>query len=326
MASLRERAAGKVAEVRAKRPFVEHVFSAVGHYSEVDGSTQAGAVTYYGFLSFFPLLAIAFFVIGFVARVYPEARADLVAAINDLLPGVIGTGPGQIPLSTFEAHAGAVGLVGLVALLYTGLGWLSGMRNALEVMFRLPRRVQPGFLAGKTRDLLVLPLLGTTLRLAVSLSGAISGFAKQILAWLGLAGSGFANVVLWLVVHGLAIVTTTLLFLALYELLVQPQVSRLALLEGALVGAVGFEVLKALASFLIAHTKDRPAFQAFGVSLILVVWINYFARITVFGAAWAYTAPRARDGQPVTEEGWALWPLRRRRRPVPEAVRDDGAG
>lgn len=291
MASLKERVTAKVGEVRRRRPFIDHVFAVVGHYSAVNGSAQAGAVTYYGFLSFFPILALAFFAVGFVASVYPDARANLVTAINDLLPGVIGTGQGEIPLSTFEDHARAVGLVGAVALLYTGLSWLSGMRAALVVMFDLPKREKPGFLVGKARDLLVLPTLGLILIVSVALSGAVDGFSTQILEWLGLQGSGLASVVLWVLAHGLAIAATMVLFLAMFELLAQPHLTRRALLEGALFGAVGFEVLKGLANFLIRHTKDQPAFQAFGVALILVVWINYFARIVLYGAAWAHTAP-----------------------------------
>jgi membrane protein len=31
----------------------------------------------------------------------------------------------------------------------------------------------------------------------------------------------------------------------------------------------------------------------FGVTLILLVWINYFSRLVMFAAAWAYTSPSA---------------------------------
>ena len=37
----------------------------------------------------------------------------------------------------------------------------------------------------------------------------------------------------------------------------------------------------------------RP-FQAFGIALILLVWINYFSRVVLYAAAWAYTTPQAR--------------------------------
>ena len=76
-------------------------------------------------------------------------------------------------------------------------------------------------------------------------------------------------------------------------LVVEPHVPRGALVRGALLGAVGFEVLKSLANLLLAQTRGNPAFQAFGVALILLVWINYFSRLVMYAAAWAYTSPDA---------------------------------
>jgi membrane protein len=70
-------------------------------------------------------------------------------------------------------------------------------------------------------------------------------------------------------------------------------VPRRSLVAGALLGAVGFEVLKTLASSLIALTKETEAFQAFGVALILLVWINYFSRLVMYAGSFAYTSPAA---------------------------------
>jgi membrane protein len=57
---------------------------------------------------------------------------------------------------------------------------------------------------------------------------------------------------------------------------------------------VGFELLKQLSTLLIRSTQGQPAFQVFGLALILLVWINYFSRIVLYAAAWAWSAPAAR--------------------------------
>ncbi len=295
MSTWRERLAARVRQVRERRPALDHLVRMVGHYNGVGGNAQAGAVTFFGFVSFFPILALAFFVVGLLAHVYPDLRNDVHRAINQLLPGVIGNGDGQIPMSTFESAAGTVGAVGLVGVLYSGLGWLSGMRQALEVMFRVPKREQPNLLVGKTRDLGALVLIGVTLLLSVTLSAAVSGFSAVILQWWGIdPDSVGANVVLWLVAHGLAVAASAALLVGMFKLLVEPHLPRRALLEGALLGAVGFELLKMLANFLLGLTRNQPAFQAFGVALILVVWINYFSRLVMYAAAYSYTATEAR--------------------------------
>jgi membrane protein len=145
-------------------------------------------------------------------------------------------------------------------------------------------------------------LLGVVLVLSISLSGAMSWFSEAILRWVGLDDLLLAEVVLWLVTHGLAIGATTILFMALFGLVPNPHVARRAMWQGALTGAVGFEVLKSVAGFLMTLTREGPAFQAFGVALILLVWINYFSRLVMLSAAWAYTAPVAEEVRALEQE------------------------
>jgi membrane protein len=296
MPSLKERVSAKAARFRARHQVVDHSLNTVTHYGSVNGNAQAGAVTYFGFLSFFPILALGFFFVGLLAQVYPELRADIHVEIENLLPGVVGSDEGEIPMKTFEDYAATVGLFGLIGVLYSGLGWLSGMRAALEVMFVLPVREHPNFVVGKLRDLGTLVLIGLVLVVSVALSGLVSGFSERILEWLGLDPSAPAPYfVLWVIGHGLAIAASTVLLLAMFRLLAQPHVPRRSLLGGAVLGAFGFEVLKSAAGFLISLTKGQPAFQAFGVALILLIWINYFSRLVMYAAAFAYTSPEAVD-------------------------------
>jgi membrane protein len=65
------------------------------------------------------------------------------------------------------------------------------------------------------------------------------------------------------------------------------------MLSGAVLGAVGFEILKQASTLLIKATEGQPAFQAFGIALILVVWINYTSRVTLYAASWTWTHPLA---------------------------------
>ena len=64
----------RVRSVRARRPPVDHLVRAYDRNSEVVGGQLAAAVTYFGFLSFFPLLALAFAMVGYVTDIYPSAQ------------------------------------------------------------------------------------------------------------------------------------------------------------------------------------------------------------------------------------------------------------
>lgn len=305
MPPLVSRAKGAFARARSRSPLVDHLTRMQQHYGRVNGSAQAGAVTYFAFLSFFPILALAFFVVGYIARVYASARDDLVTAITELFPGLIataqadGTSSSGISLDSIERAATTVGIIGLVGLVYSGLGWLSGMRKALEVVFELPRSAHPGFVSGKLRDLVTLVVLGLMLTVSVVVTAAVVGYSGTILDLVD-AGRGLSWLVRLLgVVLGIGF--STLLFYALFRLLARPRTPRRALWQGALLGGVGFEALKVASSLLLKLTQDQPAFQAFGIALVLLVWINYFSRLVMYAAAWAYTsrpAQAARDAEP----------------------------
>lgn len=295
MPGLKERVTTRVALLRQRHPLVDHAVAAVTHYSAVNGSGQAGAVTFFGFLSFFPILALAFFVVGWVSEVFPELRGEVVRTLEDLLPGMIGYGEGQVPLDTFTKYAATVGLLGVAGLLYSGLGWLSGMRAALAVLFVLPDGEHPNFVVGRLRDLMALGLIGVVLLLSIALTGAVTWSSEAILDLVGLGDSVVAAGALWLLAHGLAVVATTVLFVTMFRQLAHPRLPSRALWQGALVGAVAFELLKSAAGLLIEQTKGQPAFQAFGVALILLVWINYFSRLVLLSAAWAHTSRSSRE-------------------------------
>jgi len=287
-----ERVKAKVTQLRDRYPLVDHAVRTQEHYSAVQGSQQAGGVTYFGFLSVFPILALAFFVVGWVARVYPDAQDALVTAIDEVLPGLVGDGDGQVDLGQVQDAAGTVGVIGLAGVLYAGLGWLSSLQAALAALFAMPQRLRPSFVVGKLRDLLTLAVLGVVLLLSVVTSAVLTRTSRAVLDLLGV-GSGLGWLVTVLAL-ALGLAASALLFFLMFRLLAQPQLPGRALWSGAVLGALGFEVLKQVSGLLLSGTRGQPAFQAFGIALILLVWINYFSRVVLYAAAWAETSPLAR--------------------------------
>ena len=295
MPSLVARAKGALERVRARSPLADHVVRMQQHYGRVNAGSQAGAVTYFAFLSFFPILALAFVAVGYIARYLPDAQSNLVDTIEQVFPGLIGTGEGQITLESIQQAAATIGIIGVATLIYAGLGWLSGMRTALQVVFELPRDRRPNFLLGKLRDLVTLAVVGSTLLLSVAVSGVVTRFSTQVLDLAGLDHDLSWTVEVLAVVVAMA--ATTLMFFVLFKVLARPHTPDRALWQGALLGSIAFEVLKQLSSVLLAATQRSPAFQAFGIALILLVWINYFSRIVMYAAAWAYTSRLSREAR-----------------------------
>ncbi len=291
--AVKQQISDRITLIRARRPFIDHVVRTVEHYGAVKGSMLAGAVTYFAFLSFFPILALAFAAVGYVARIYPDAQADLVTAINQVLPGFIGEADGQVSLTSIQKAAGAAIGFGLVGLIFAGLGWLSSMRDALLAVFEKPADERPNFVFGKLRDLAALVTLGVVLVLSVAVSGVVTSFSTEILEALHLrTGLGWLLDTLSIVIGLLA---NMVLFFTFFRLLGAPDSPDRSLWRGALLGAVGFEALKQASTLLLRATSNSAAFQAFGIALILLVWINYFSRLVMYAAAFAHTSVEARE-------------------------------
>jgi len=285
-----------VRRARDRFGWLDHTMAMLGHYGRVDGNGQAGAVTYFAFLAFFPILVLAFFFVGLIANVFPDAQDDLKDVVNSLFEGLVGEGEGQVSLRVFQENAGKAGVFGLVGFLYAGLGWMSAMRNALQTLFAKPPKELPNIFVGKVRDMMTLGAVGLMLLVALGITSAVNRYADPIIEWIGLdPDARFAHLGLVLTGAVLAVLVITAMLMVLYQLLARPRVSHRALREGAILAAIGFVLLKLLADRLIALTHGQPAFTVFGVSLVLLVLINYFSRVVMYGAAWAYTSKRVPD-------------------------------
>src|SRR3546814_20584959 len=102
------------------RAWFDHLMRMNEHYGAVKGNLQAGAVTYFAFLSFFPILALGFFVIGYVAKVYPEAQENLTEALGAMLPGGVAEDVGRISREATPDAAGAAGPLVSDCVAYAG--------------------------------------------------------------------------------------------------------------------------------------------------------------------------------------------------------------
>ncbi|WP_307831377.1 YihY/virulence factor BrkB family protein [Nucisporomicrobium flavum] len=118
------------------------------------GGREAALITYYGFLSIFPLLLIGVAVVSRVLTSEPELRQRLVTAIvpPSLQPTVEGAAA-ALPSSTAGLAAGLVGL------LFSAAGVVFSGSCTLNHLAAVPFRARTGTVLGYLRMLLVLVLI-----------------------------------------------------------------------------------------------------------------------------------------------------------------------
>jgi len=263
------------AGLRQKRPFLDHLVRTFQRYQADGGDRLASSVTFYWFLSLFPILLIA---------VYVTRQAlgdDAGRQITDNLGPYLGAAGAKAVAKVVQTSAGKAGIIGLVGTLFSGLGWIDALREAIRTMWH--QSIKGGnIVTRKIADVLALVGLFAVIAASVFVTGAATAATGTVLSY-ALATLVDVGVFLWLFVR-LAKVPTPL--------------RRVA--KGALFGAVGFEVLKAFGAYYIAHTtsKGEATYGTFATVVGMLVFLNLVSRLVLYTAAFTVTAPYDDDVAP----------------------------
>ena len=247
-------------------------------------------MTFYGFLSIFPILVLAFSVaLRFVG---PDGVAQLEDFIEEYVPGIAD----QLALQQVRRSAASLQVVGAVTLLVTGLGWVDATRASVRSMWGLPDR-HGNVVVRKLVDLIALAGLGVLVALSLAASTWVSGAGERLLTWLGQDGSTVGVVLSNVLAQLLASLTATVLVAYVLSGLPRIRIPWRVLLPAALVGGVALELLKRLLIGYISGFAGNNTYGAFGVPVALLVWIYVIARLLMVAAAW--TAERC--GAPLVQ-------------------------
>lgn len=267
------------ARVAAERLAQTPAGRALHRFNHFRGTRLAGTVTFYGFLSVFPILVLAFSVT--LRVVGPDGVAQLEQFVEEYIPGIAD----ELALQQVRRSAASLQVVGAVTLLVTGLGWVDATRASVRSMWGLPDR-HGFFLWRKLIDLVALVGLGALVALSLVASTWVSGEGERLLRWLGQDGSTAGVVVTNVLAQVLASLTATLLVAYILSGLPRIRVPWRVLLPAALVGGVALEVLKRLLIGYISGFAGNNTYGAFGVPVALLVWIYVVARLLMVVAAW----------------------------------------
>jgi membrane protein len=244
-------------------------------FAELRGGDLASSVTTQSFLAIFPLALVAIAVLGYLNA----NSADFASHVVDNL-GLHGEAARTVTqaLDTASHSRRASTVIGLVGLAWSGLGVASALRSAYDRAWQVePRGV-------RDRAISVLWLGGAALIFAISIGAtALVQFLPAILAPVGFL---------------LAIAMSFGLFLWTARVLADVGIPLRALVPGALVGAIGFEVLKALGAYVVPRlvASSSTLYGTLGIVFALLAWLLFFGRLVVYTAVIDVVLYEARHG------------------------------
>ncbi|MDI3385621.1 YihY/virulence factor BrkB family protein [Streptomyces sp. B-S-A8] len=266
-----------------------HAWHSYETLDRVHWSRLAAAMTFTSFLALFPLLTVAAAVAA--ATLSKQQQTELQNKLSEQVPGI----SEQLDIDALVANAGTVGLVAGALLLFTGIGWVGSMRDCLRAVWGRDDEEENPVLR-YAKDAGILFGLGAVGLLSLVASAVGNTAVHWITRELGVDDQRWVGWLLTLAVFALAVLADFLILLYVLTLLPGVHPDRRHLIVGALIGAVGFELLKALLGGYIKGVAGKSMYGAFGTPVALLLWINFTAKLLLFCAAWTATRKSSPSG------------------------------
>lgn len=234
-------------------------------YSDDRGGYLAALVTYYGFLSVFPLLLAAFTVVAYVLSGDKSAAASIQSHIRSY-PIVDRIAPG---LANGTLRGSPVALaVGILGLIWGSQGLAQAAQFSMDEVWNVPNKTRPGFMSRTVRSFGWYAAFGIGALVATSVSSL-----GQAMHWAG--GDILSTAASFVVDIGL--------FLMSFWILTPPGIAVRDLVPGAVVAGAAWAVLTGVGVSLtnrLAHAN--PMYGSFATVLGLLALIYLNARITIY--------------------------------------------
>jgi membrane protein len=252
-----------LARWRARFRWLDAILRVTERFGAVGGGPLSSSIALSTFVSLFPLLLVVIAVLGFVSS---SDSGFAVRLVSDL--GVRGQAADTVreALHTAEGSRKAASIVGLGGLLWSGLGVVGSLQTALNAVWQVKGRglmdklVALRWLLGAGALFLSTAALGPVLRV-------VPGPVKPLTILVGIG-------------------LTTVLFVWTYTSLGNTSVGWRTHLPGALLVAVGFEILKAVGAIYVprAVASSSALYGSLGVVFAVLAWLLIYGRLIVYGA------------------------------------------
>ena len=262
--------------IATKLPFLKPVAAVMRRYGDVGGDQLAAAFTLTAFLSIFPLILVAIAVVGFVAA---GSHTDVAGHLVRNL-GLKGESAKMLTDAVASARRSrqAASIVGLLGLLWSGLGLVGALQNAFNGVWQVHDR---------------------------GLKDKVFGLFWLVGAALLFVGSAAVTTLLrWLpgVLAPVGVLATVIVsfFLWLWTLRVLPNTKLpwRSLVPGAILGTVGLEILKAVGAYYVPRTvaSSSQLYGSLGIIFAILAWLLLFGRLVVYAAVLNVVRYEKREG------------------------------
>jgi membrane protein len=268
----------RILSLRYRSRYFDHFSRALLRYLDVQGGRLAAAIAYYGFFAIFALLLIGYSLFGILLT----NNSELFDIVRDFLRQNLPF----LDLQQILNSGRTVGIVGILGLTFTGIGWVEAIRSSQRLIWRLNE--QPGYI-GVRQALDLVVLVGILLLLAASQLGVYG--LEKLLEWLADGRIGFLLSVVSLI---LTVAINMLLAAALLAAVPRLRMTARRLAPPVLQVGIGVTLLNTVGKSFVDLIQRNPAYGLVASAVGVLVYLYVFNQLLLFGAAWAATSPHGR--------------------------------
>jgi membrane protein len=250
-----------------RHPFIGFPYAVIKKYGDDQAAYQGALITYYGFLSLFPLLIVLTSFLQLIFRSHTHLRDRVLTSIDQYFP-IAGN---QLHAQIHSPHrTGLALIVGLLITLYGARGGADAFRNAMNHIWQVPRADRGGFPGSILTGLKIIVLGGMGLISATLLSSFASSLGKSVVF------RALATVI--------SVVVLFAVFLLIFKIGTARRFGYRKFVTGALVAAVGIQIIQSIGGFIITHQLKNMTslYGTFALVLGMLFWIYLQVQIILY--------------------------------------------
>ena len=252
----------RVMALRRRSAAVDVVVDMLDGWRRHQSGRNASLLSFFSFLSIFPLLLVATTILGFVLQNNEDLQQRIVGGALENIP-VLGQQLADDPTS-LEGNVWVL-IVGLLTALWSGTKTFVGFQVAQDDIWEIPIDDREGMHVQRGRAVLGLVIIG------VSQIGSLALTALVHAAGL----PGFSRILL--LAAGLVVNIAVIAFM--YRLLTAASPTWRDVWPGAVAAGIAFSVLQYFGSGIVRRITDNAGdtYGNFALVLGLVTWLGFLA-------------------------------------------------
>jgi membrane protein len=276
----------RVMTMRARSPIVDVVVGMLDGWRKHQSGRNASLLSFFFFLSIFPLLLVATTILGFVLQDNEELQQRIVEGALDNIP-VLGQQLANDP-SSLDGSVWVL-LVGLATALWSATKAFVGLQVALDDVWEVAIDERPGIHVQRGRAILGLVIVGVAQVGTLVLSALVNAAGL----------SGISRILL--LVAGLVVNVAVLAFM--YRFLTSAPTTWADVWPGALAAGIAFSLLQYFGSGIVKRITDNAGdtYGQFALVLGLVTWLGFLSIAALMSAELNAALVRRRSGTPPGE-------------------------